>query len=117
MMRFIRFLLKVKASQLFTKTPAHKSSEALKAEAMDKLDIAVTHADFRTVADLLERIIVRFVEDERIDKRQSEWEAGRNAQPQQQKQNQNQNQNGQHHNNANQNQNNGNQQPKKYGTK
>ena len=114
MMRFIRFLLKVKASQLFTKTPAHKSSEALKAEAMDKLDVAVTHADFRTVADLLERIIVRFVEDERIDKRQSDWEAGRNAQPQQQKQNQNQNHNA-NHNNANQN--NGNQQPKKYGTK
>lgn len=115
MMRFIRFLLKVKASQLFTRTPAHKSSEALKAEAMDKLDIAVTHADFRIVANLLERIISRFEEDERIEQKQANWEASRAPQTHQPQNPPKHHQNGNNHNGGNQNQN-GNQQPKqKYG--
>lgn len=97
-MRILKFLTKVKSSRLFTRTPAHKSSEALKAEAMTCLDSAVTHAEFREVLGLVERIIVRFEEDERIDAREAQFRSGRAQPPQQQG---HQHQQKQHHHNQN----------------
>lgn len=112
-MGLINFFVRVKSAALFTRTPAHQSSEALKLQAMQKLEASVTHADFVEVSDYLSRIIVRFEEDDRIEKRQAEFVRNQ-ARPvhvvvDQPKQHQNQNQN-------NGNGNNGNQQPnKKYG--
>lgn len=64
----LKFIRRRNDVRLFTRTPAHRSSEAIKAEAIDKLERAATHADFREVRLMLDRIILRFEDDERNER-------------------------------------------------
>jgi len=89
----LKALRKAKSTRMFTRTPAHKSSEVLRIEAMTLLEQAVTHAEFREVLGILERINARFDDDNRIEQKEAEFRSRQNAPQQQPQQHQHQNPN------------------------